>query len=196
MPREKQDRGYATGKTGSGHKFIDVIVLYGGTSIYALDQYLRNGGAIGSLDPSEALVGLSNLVQYLGFPGLETLRNQEAIVVFSSASEFVATNVYTCYRPLLHDFGYIGMLIARLLFGAFYTALIQAIKRNRTKYRFKKVVLIAMVFNPVLMQCIQETWIRDLPSVTTILSLILLNYLFANLTKTRRYFVKIGKIMI
>lgn len=84
---------------------VDYISTYLGSSIFLLDDYLKNPTYCHSWG-EESLFGVKKLLAFLGVSEMPTEYNLE----FRSLG-MTYSNVYTFFRRPLHDFGYIGMYV-------------------------------------------------------------------------------------
>ena len=172
--------GSLTGKTNTDTDFVDTVVIYGGSPIFALNRWLAENHVLGTLEQSEALLGLFNLFNRLGitvFNAGSKIRN--AIIVYRSSSELLTTNIYTCYRAYLHDFSYLGTMLVRLGFGVFYAYLFHVYPQGKKKRNpFKCIVIVSLLTYPVFMQITEESFLNELFTITTVLSLFVINIVF------------------
>jgi hypothetical protein len=183
--------GYLTNKSTDKDMF-DYISAYTGGSIPALNDYLNDFDYNPRNFGSETLTGVDILLDYFGIQGFDTNKNL-AFVSFGEAG--INTNVYTCYKRLLSDFGYVGMFIVRFLMGILYTYVYMRIKYG--KYKAGKnlmIVLYASFFFPIVMQSIDEVFIRSILSISAILQILTFYVLFKVVQNNKSPIANSGKI--
>lgn len=170
--------GNFTGKVKMYESPFDNISIYAGATIPALDLYLEDY----QYDPKnfgkETLKGLSNILTKFGidFEGNDTDPNKTIQV---SSTYVVRTNVYTCIKEYLHDFGIFGLIIVRIIMGYFYTYIYLKIKRNSVKNNSKSVLLFSMIYFPLVIQFISEGFLTYIFTVTQLIQIIVVSLLIS-----------------
>lgn len=108
--------GYLTGKSQVQSSIYANISMYGASSIPALDHYLKdfkyNFSEIGTM----TFNGIKNILSYLGISIASDLGNEYILLGKMEHT----TNVYTCLRPLIHDYNYPGMFLMLYAEGYFF----------------------------------------------------------------------------
>lgn len=171
--------GFLTGKS-TGINIFNYMSLYIGGSIPALDvrlQYFKydinNFGVT-------TLIGLNNIFKYIGLTDLDLSRNLN----FTDIGAAMRTNVYTCYGRLLNDYGYLGMILIRFFMGLVYTDVYMKIKYKYYKKNEDLIILLyAFSFHPIVMQAIDETFFKNIISITVLIQIIIFYIMFRMLKK-------------
>lgn len=123
----------------SGEGALDLIWVYAGSSIVALDVWLNKGTVLGSperLFGKESFVGVHNFISRFdsSHPVPDLFSD---FVVFPDGTR---TNIYTGFQAWIADFGLVGFLIlcfiVGLFYGAVYTKCVYS-KHSRSTVLFK-----------------------------------------------------------
>lgn len=118
--------GIYLGKTGIRTP-LEMLYLYAGSSIPALGKYLGEGIKNSTTFGSETFVGIVNWGhRLLGTP--EGVKNLEH-VRFSNSS---TTNIYTCFREYIDDFGYAGSMCIMFFNGFLHKYYYNKIKKRKS----------------------------------------------------------------
>jgi oligosaccharide repeat unit polymerase len=157
--------GYLTGKSNLLN-VIDNISIYTGSSIAALNIYLQGTADNKFIFGKETLYGIKYILNLFGFNVAVENRHLE-FVFFSNGFQ---TNVYTSLRRYIHDYGYVGMLIAQIYFGAFFTLFYGWIRKRNTADLW--VLIYAYLANSLVMQSIDESFLSVFLSVSQIIGIL------------------------
>lgn len=108
---------------------FDILSLYTGGSIYALDNFVNTETNIYSnIFGEETLIGINSLFSRLGVYTSEYSR----ILPFTNIGDStLQTNVYTSIRRYVSDFGYFGMIICSIIISFTTSYLYMVIKRRK-----------------------------------------------------------------
>lgn len=118
--------GVALGKTGVRTP-LEMLYLYAGSSIPALGKYLRGGVQTSACFGNETFVGIVNWFhRFFGTP--EGLKNFEHVRFANSST----TNIYTCFREYIDDFGYIGSILLMFLNGFLHKYYFEKIRKRQS----------------------------------------------------------------
>lgn len=139
--------GYLTGKTQT-IGFKDSIYVYSSGGFLALDTFVKNFDG----NSNFGFYTLSGLTRVLELIGINVSYN----VPYFSHGTFlsigkVTTNIYTCFRNYLFDYGYFGtqfiMLIFGFIFGMFYRATIYKDKLEARQYTVYSMLIFYLFFS-------------------------------------------------
>lgn len=171
--------GSLTGKSQISSLF-DTISRYLGSSIVALDIYLTSPRNLTNTEyfGGETLYGFYRVLKTLGF-------NTDGFD-FNVAREFVygsfgLTNIYTALRRYINDFGYFGMIVIQFLLGFFYTKWFMRVRR--TNSTDKSIIFYATFFYPIVESVVEERFLSNILTTTTIYLVILINVMYYFLVK-------------
>lgn len=170
--------GYLTGKSTDKNLF-DYLALYVSGSLPALDNYISTYSYDFSNFGSNTLMGINSFLKYIGLEGFENYRNLEFTIITSN----LRTNVYTVYRRLLHDYGILGMIIIRFLFGYVYTKIYLKIKHRQYKNHHFMILFYGTIFYPIAIQAIDEGFFKSIVTITFLLQTLMFYILFKVLIK-------------
>lgn len=116
--------GIALGKTGVRTP-LEMLYLYAGSSIPALGKYLGGCGQKSACFGNESFVGIVNWFhRFFGTP--EGLKNFEHMRFANSST----TNIYTCFRAYIDDFGYLGSILIMYLNGFIHKYYFEKIRKR------------------------------------------------------------------
>lgn len=118
--------GIALGKTGVRTP-LEMLYLYAGSSIPALGKYLQEGIQTSACFGNETFVGIVNWFhRFFGTP--EGLKNFEHVRFANSST----TNIYTCFREYIDDFGYIGPVFLMFISGFLHKYYFEKIRKRKS----------------------------------------------------------------
>ena len=118
--------GVALGKTGVRTP-LEMLYLYAGSSIPALGKYLGGGYKPSACFGNETFVGIVNWFhRFLGTP--EGLKNFEHVRFANSST----TNIYTCFREYIDDFGYLGSIFLMFINGFLHKYYFEKIRKRKS----------------------------------------------------------------
>lgn len=117
--------GVFLGKTGVRTP-LEMLYIYAGSSIPALSKYLSGGVVKSASIGNESFVGIANWFYRL-FGTVEGLKNFEHIRFANTST----TNIYTCFREYIDDFGYIGSCFIMFVLGFVHKYYYEKIKRRK-----------------------------------------------------------------
>lgn len=169
--------GYLTGKTQT-EGFFDSIEVYSAGSLPALDSFVKEFDGHVSFG-YYTLQGIRRILELLGV-------NVTYNVSYFSHGEFIkfgngyVTNIYTCFRNYLTDYGFIGsqilIFLIGLVFGKFYRRMIS--KERLTPYRY---TLYSVLIFYVFFSFITERVFSQILTATTIIGILFISWLFKSL---------------
>lgn len=165
--------GYLTGKTQRGG-FFDSISVYTAGSLPALDIFMK--GYDGSHEFGfYTFESIKRIMEIIGIKITYNL-SYYSHGTFTTWGSNLSTNVYTCLRAYLLDYGYIGTMILFYILGIVYGGLYKHTMRNNTN-PCKQVIYSMLVFY-LFFSFITERVFSQTLTVTTILAVILTRLLF------------------
>lgn len=167
--------GLTTNKTQNS-SYKEILYLYSGASVVALDKDLKNYQPDDRFFGEESFYGLYGTLNAIGIE----VPNDILHLPFVSLANGLRTNIYTSLRSYIHDFGYIGLFIVQSILGIISGVLYSLLK----KYRANPIYLIVYSFfiYGIVMQGIEEIQLRNFMSLTnifTILFFVILYYIIS-----------------
>ncbi len=166
--------GFMTGKSQQQESMAGNLSIYAGSSFAALDYYLDgfkyNINNLGK----ETFIGLSNLYSWLGIERVAEGGSMEFVDIGTMAH---STNVYTCFRPLIHDYNYIGMYIILFAEGFFLQLLYRKTRREMKYGKVSWIVFYAYLSSYLMLSSIAERIFSCLITLTTVMFIIALCFL-------------------
>ena len=156
--------GFLTGKSQQQESMAGNLSIYAGSSFAALDFYLD--GFRYNLDNlgKETFIGLSNLYSWLGIKRIAEGGSMEFIPLGEHS-----TNVYTCFRPLIHDYNYNGMYIVLFVEGFLFQLLYRKMKNEIRHGNVSWMVFYAYLSSYLILSSIAERVFSCLITLTTIM---------------------------
>lgn len=115
--------GFLTGKSQSQVSISDNIAMYAASSIPAFDNYIQNFTYEISNLGTLSFFGLTNFLSYFGLTTSHSATRNAEFVMLGSMKHM--TNIYTCFRPLLIEYNYVGMLLVLFLEGRIFQSVYQ-----------------------------------------------------------------------
>lgn len=166
--------GYLTGKSQKQESAVDNLSMYAASSFAAFDYYLDGFKYKSDEFGRETFVGLSSLLSWIGVDEKITDdRNKEFVDLGDMAH---STNVYTCYRPLLHDFNYSGMYIVLFLEGLIFQLFYRKSRRSYCRGNMFWIVFYIYFGAYLMLSSVAERVFSCLLTLTTIMFLVSTNY--------------------
>ena len=123
--------GFLTGKSQKQESVVDNFSIYAGSSIALLDNYMNGFNYNPDNLGTETFIGLTNIFSWIGIDKKYVESRHSEYSELGTMSH--SSNVYTCYKALLHDYNYVGMYIIVFLEG-----LVFQIFYRRTRQRVNK----------------------------------------------------------
>lgn len=161
--------GFLTGKSNE-NSFYYTISLYAGSPIAALDDFLNNFEYNISDFGNETLIGINNLLELIG---IKVKFANERILDFVHLGNMPSrTNIYTSFRRVINDFGYIGMLVYQFLVGFFYSVFYQKIKKKKWKNQKFGILLYVYLLRYLIFSFTEERILINIFTTTTIIQLL------------------------
>lgn len=162
--------GITTGKTGQA-TVKDMIYIYSGSSIIALDQAIAAYQNDARFFGEESFYGLYGFLNHLGF----NIPNNILHLPFVNVGDGIRTNIYTSLRTYLYDFGFLGTSIVQFFIGI--VAGVMYCLLNKFGYNLVYLFVYGIFLYGLVMQGIAETLLRNFMSVTNVF-LVLFVWLF------------------
>jgi oligosaccharide repeat unit polymerase len=162
--------GNLTGKTQKYVSPFQNISIYTGSSIVALDSFINNYSYKSANFGTETIYGGSDIIDRL---------NSRSSVTRSRFLEFVqlgdmstATNVYTSYRRLIHDYNYSGLIAIEFVSGYLISNIYLKVRRARSNSFFFLILVYAFLFRTIVESSIEEHLLVDVFTVGVVVSFI------------------------
>lgn len=160
--------GTMTGKTIEYDSLIDNFANYFSSSIYALNEYIREPERFAPETDSfgiHCFFGIYTVLRKLG------LQIPEPIVPL----EFITcgkyeTNIYTALRRYLQDFGMAGLALIMAGLGALYKGLFRLISIVRCSDLM--IILVSMICYPLFFMSIEERFFLSVVTTKTVYQII------------------------
>jgi len=174
--------GMFTGKSNI-NSFFNIISLYAGSSIAALDSFLVNYNYDITNFGSETLHGVTNFFKIFGVE--MTLTDNRILEFVHLGTMPHRTNIYTAFRRLLNDFGYLGMILIQFFTGILYSFIYLKNKYNLYKNEKFGILFYVFLFRYLVFQVTDERIIVNVFTITTIMQIILILFLFKFVAKKK-----------
>ncbi|MCR5460318.1 MAG: oligosaccharide repeat unit polymerase [Acetatifactor sp.] len=163
--------GKATGKSQIFSAF-DTLSIYVGSSIGALDGYLKNPVSFSNSFAGETLYGLRKIARIFN----ERIVATPIPLPFHYVVHGYNTNVYTALRRYINDFGIVGMYGIMAMKGMIFGHWEQSLREK--KNRGLSLLLYAYFMYDIVMQSIEENFLRELFTVAQIFIMIVFFLLY------------------
>ncbi|MEK4326636.1 O-antigen polymerase [Paenibacillus sp. FSL R7-0312] len=168
--------GTLTGKTGEAST-LDMLSIYSGSSIPALNIFLDNNSVNGNIFGSESFHSLYSTLNKLGL-------NFPDDTIHLSFVDFIngyRTNIYTALRTYIFDFGYTGMILIQFIMGVLFSLYYTNIKNGGLNYIF--IIIYGYLNYGLAIQAIEDELLRSFMSVTQIFELLFIVVFYRILIK-------------
>lgn len=143
------------------------ISVYAGSSIAALNKYLMEPKTPNSFFGQETL---RNVYKMMYSAGLTDIKPYNVTLSFINLSSDIRTNIYTAFRRLIQDYGYLGMYIIMLFEGWFYGQWTGKMKRATVVG--VGTVIYAYMFYPVVYNFLEEKFVLNFTTINLVYHLI------------------------
>lgn len=162
--------GFMTGKSQKQESAVDNISMYAASSFAALDYYVDGFHYNSDNFGKETFLGLTNLFSWIGIDKKYVEERNQEFLNLGDMSH--STNVYTCLKPLIHDFNYTGMylilFIEGFIFQLFYRRTIVSCKKGKIWWSVFYIYLSAYL----MLSSVAERIFSCLLTLTTIMFLL------------------------
>lgn len=156
--------GYLTGKSNS-FRINEIILVYAGGPIYGLDYYLDN--FINT--PTDGLLTFSSWHFLLENLGIDSGTINFGYAIGTAESSYYPIipehglwgNVYTVLMPWIHDYGFIGMLVASFIVSSILSYFAAKVTASKHNYELKLSIISVMLI-PLMMSSIADFFSEDL----------------------------------
>ncbi len=168
--------GLLTGKS-SNKEFFDYIAVYFGSSIAALNEYMKYPfRSTDFLWGGHTLFGFYTILRKV----LSFIPNLSTPLEFTILGSMYATNIYTPIRRYYQDFGYIGVIIIAFFIGFYYKKFLLKIKYKPSNI---STILYAYAFFPIVEIMIEERVFMDLLTIKSIFIVVFITIMYRLLVK-------------
>jgi oligosaccharide repeat unit polymerase len=175
--------GIFTGKSNID-SFFNIISHYGGSSIAALDSFLVNFDYDIANFGSETLHGVTNFFRIFG---VEITLTGDRILEFVHLGTMPhRTNIYTAFRRLLNDYGYLGMILIQFFTGIFYSVIYLKNKYNMYKNEKFGILFYVFLYRFLVLEVIDERIILNVFAITTIIQIAIILFLLKFVAKYKK----------
>lgn len=166
--------GFLTGK--SNNNFWNMISLYTGSSIPALNLFLNNFEYDIANFGSETLFGFTNLIKSFGFEN-DFITNNRILDFVHIGDMPYRTNIYTSLRRLINDYNYFGMLIIQFLTGFIYTTIYSYIRFKKNNNLIFLSLLYSYMIRYLILSFTDERIMVNFLTSTTVIQIFLFWFL-------------------
>lgn len=164
--------GKATGKSQIFSPF-DTISVYAGSSIGALNEYLKNPSSFSEgLFGGETLYGLRYWARLFN----KNIVSTKIALPFTYVKGGYNTNVYTALRRYINDYGFIGMYLIQFIKGVIFGSWSYSLRKN--KRIGLSLILYGYFMYDIVLQSIEENFLRELFTTAQIFILIVFYFSF------------------
>jgi len=153
---------------------LEVIAVYGGGSLSALDVYLTNVRHPPAAFGQETLLGIYALLERVGLSSVSSSR----ILEFTTIGQTETTNIYTSIRRYINDYGILGMLYIQFTLGYLFSAGYVRLQKSKEIGYFA--LFYSTLFMILIYQALDEQALTTFLSTTQIFT-IFFTFLFYNL---------------
>lgn len=159
--------GFLTGKSQNQVSLADNISLYAASSLAAFDDFLLSFRYDSSQFGSETFLGLSNFLNWFGLKSSAMAEKYTEYVALGDMSH--ATNVYSCFKPYLHDFNYSGLYLILFFEGVILQIWYNRANKRITQGRVSWMVFYAYLAPYIMLSAIAERFFACILTTTTLL---------------------------
>lgn len=163
--------GKATGKSQIFAPF-DMLSVYIGSSIGALNEYMKKPESFSTVFAGETLYGIRALLKIINSKIVST----EVALPFTYVKGGYNTNVYTSLRRYINDFGILGMFIIQFFKGVLYGSWSYNLKKYKNVGLF--FILYSYFIYDIFMQSIEENFLREFLTIAQIFILVVFVFVY------------------
>lgn len=158
--------GYLTGKSAVRSLWSDISV-YIGSSIPAFDYYLTTPFTPNEFFGKETLANVYKMLRRVNMTDVPAYSIPLPFIRLANGRD---TNVYTIFRSLIQDYGYIAMYFILVAEGLFYGSFTRYVKTKREVGL--GIIIFAYMIYPVFFSCIEEKFILNFTAINLVYHLI------------------------
>ena len=163
--------GFLTGKSLDYNAF-EIITIYAGSSIPALDNYINNFNYDFSNFGSETLFNEKNFLNII----FNIKDSQNQFLEFTNIGESLyRTNIYTNIRRLLNDYNYFGLFFIQFLTGFIYSIIYLKMKKEKHNNNLTFIYSYFLIY--LIFSVIDERVISLIPTYTSFFTIMLFIFL-------------------
>ena len=129
---------------------------------------------------------LTSLINVLRRIGIIQVNSYGVILPFISLANGRDTNVYTVFRRLIQDYGYLMMYLIMFAEGLFYGIFTSSVKRSDSAGL--STILYAYMFYPVVFSCIEEKFLLNFSTPNFVYHLIYFVILYRLLFRRKSFY--------
>lgn len=149
--------------------FIDYVSRYFGGSIELLDLYMKEPIVKSDILGKETFEGINKMLNSLGIIDASYTIHLE----FRIVNGINLGNVYTSFRRMYQDFGYIGVFILQIILASIYSIFYERVKNKKNiDYICISVIMYAVIIHGLFLNSFSDFF------YSTILSINYINILF------------------
>lgn len=163
--------GYLTGKSSVRELWSD-LSIYSGSSIPAFDYFLSNRPPRNDIFGKETLYNIYKMARSIGLTDIA----YNVALPFVNNDGMFETNIYTAFRRLIQDYGFLGAYIIMFFEGVFYGGWGKRIKSK--SYIGVSTIVFAYMFYPVIYIFIEEKFLINFTAIRLVYFLIYFNILY------------------
>lgn len=165
--------GYRTGTNDLNSNVMNNIIEYTSAGLVGLDKYLNLGESENTLWGESTLKSVYNIFRQWGMD-IPKVDSFEPFYTFYGGD----SNIYTTFKAYIHDYGFVGAMLAMVLWGYFITRNIKHIQKNGAS--FPRMCLVGLMFYGVVMLPIADVTASFLAIATVYQAvyLLILEYVF------------------
>lgn len=143
------------GRTFSQLNIFSYLSIYTGGSIQHFNQYITEGGVINKYWGQETLANVYRFLWKIGMIDSYPIVHLEV----RHLNAYLTGNVYTFFRRLIQDYGYLGMYAYTILCSSFYSYYYNVkIKYQEINYKYlKRLFFYAYIMHMMFMASIEQT---------------------------------------
>lgn len=169
--------GSYTGKTAKLNLF-DTLSIYTGSSVVALDHFLKNPGNSSDFFGGSTLFGFYDILRIFDSDIPKLLKQAEFVGLGN-----YETNVYTSYMRYIKDFSFLGFVIIEIFLGLFYSALYLNLKiANKPSVNL---IIYVIIFQAIIECSIEERFFMNVLSLGYFIRIFYLILLYIWLVKPK-----------
>lgn len=138
------------GRNNNSNGFLDYFTQYFGGSIHCFDLYMQQNNENNGVFGQELFIGIRKFLYQIHVLSQKNNSKDIGKFVYMSNGEAIG-NIYSAYRNMYHDFGYMGIIIFQIIlsiiFNKFYNyVLLKNKSKNNEKIDYGILVYSTIIF--------------------------------------------------
>lgn len=140
------------GRTNTSN-FLDYFTQYFGGSIHIFDVYMQENHQNTGIFGQELFSGIRKLLDQLNVIDNRNVSKDIGKFIYTEQGEAIG-NVYTAYRNMYHDFGYVGIVFFQIILAIFFNSFYYKILNKSNKITKNNNIDLGIIIYSTISYCL------------------------------------------